>query len=125
MDSVVERLISWTALGSASSLPNSIRPRLLIVTSVPRNLFDSEVLCFRLRVLADPKFSDSFSSLNLVNVLRLNRRHSRALFSGLGEVLYYENARACLERVSTYTLFSIVHITVFFEIALRNFAISL
>jgi hypothetical protein len=59
---VAEQLAIWIAIGSASSLPGSVHPRLLIVTSVPGADFDSEVLRFRLRVLSDPEFPDSFNS---------------------------------------------------------------
>jgi hypothetical protein len=124
LDGVAARLASWTTLGSASSLPNNTRPRLLIVTSIPGPTFDSEALRFRLGVLADPKFADSFSSLILVNILGSDRRSSRTLFSSLGEVLGHEADTARLERVNTHTLFSVVHITALFESALRNFAIS-
>ena len=86
LDNVVERLATWTARGSASSLPSTVRPRLLIVTSIPGDAFESEALRFRLRVLSDPKFSDSFSSLNVVNILG-TARPSREVFSALGNVL--------------------------------------
>jgi hypothetical protein len=122
LDGVAERLASWSIFGSASSLPNSTRPRLIVVTNVPGHTFDSEALRFRLGVLADPKFANSFSSLNLVNVLGTGP--SRALFSGLGEVLRHEANTARLERINAHTLFSMIHITALFEIALRNFAIS-
>jgi hypothetical protein len=65
---VPEQLVIWTVIGSVSSLPGSVHPWLLIVTSVPGADFDSEDLRFRLRVLSDPEFPDSFSSFNVVNV---------------------------------------------------------
>ena len=124
LDGVADRLTSWTTLGSGSSLPKSTRPRLLVVTSLPGHAFDSEILRFRLRMLADPKFGESFSSLNLVNILGSTRYPSRALFTGLGEVLHHETSIARVERVNSHTLFSMIHITAFFEIALGSFATS-
>ena len=122
LDGVAERLTSWTAIGSASSGPSSTRPRLLVVTNIPGHAFDSEVLRFRLRVLADPKFAGAFSSLNVVNILGLTRRPSRDLFSGLKEVLHSEIRTARVERANAHMLFSMTHITAFFDMALRNFA---
>lgn len=123
LDAVAERLATWTAIGSASSLPGSVRPRLLIVTSISGSGFNSEALRFRLRVLADPKFSASFSSLHVVNVLG-SIRSPREQFSGLGMILRDETSTARAERVNTHTLFSMVHVTAFFDMALRNFATS-
>lgn len=124
LDAVAERLAVWTAIGSASSLPGSVRPRLLIVTSISGVDFNSEALSFRLRVLSDPKFSASFSSLHVVNVLGSTRSPSREQFSGLGMVLRDETSTARAERITAHTLFSMIHITGFFDIALRNFATS-
>lgn len=123
IDMVAELLAVWTAIGSASSLPSSVRPRLVVVTSIHGTDFHSEALRFRLRVLSNSTFSDSFASLNIVNVLRLGRTR-RENFSGLGEVLGEEIRAARLERVNTHTLFSMVHLTAFFDMALRDFAAS-
>lgn len=123
LDRVAEQLAIWTAIGSASSLPGSVHPRLLIVTSVPGADFDSVVLRFRLRVLSDPEFPDSFSSLNVVNVSGSSRAPLWN-FSGLGAVLGDEASAARLERVNTHTLFSMVHVVAFFDMALRDFARS-
>lgn len=124
LDGVAEMLATWTTLGSASSLPGSVRPRLIIVTGVPGAVFNSEVFRFRLRVLSDLKFSESFSSLNVVNILGLNRPLSRDLFSGLGTIIQNEIITARLERIDTHTLFSMTHTAAFFDKALHNFAIS-
>lgn len=124
LDHVAERLTTWAAIGSASSLPSSVRPRLLVVTSISGHTFDSEVLRFRLKLLSDPKFAGSFSSLNVVNVLGSTRCPPRELFSGLREILYDETRTARVERANAHTLFSMIHITAFFDIALRNFAKS-
>ena len=122
LDGVAEKLASWATLGSASSLPISSRPRLLVVINVPGHLFVSEALRFRLRVVAHPKFAESFSSLNLVNLLGSNRRRPRAQFGSLREVIYQEISMARLERVNTHTLFSMMHVASLFEMALKSFA---
>ena len=124
LDGVAERLATLAAVSSASSLPASVRPRLLIVTSISGPDFNAEILPFRLRVLSDPRFSDSFSSLNVVNLLGSPRNSPREHFSGLRMVLRDETVTARAERISTHTLFSMVHIATFFDMALHNFATS-
>ena len=124
LDKVEERLASWTSRGSASSLPASTYPRLVVITNIPGPRFRSEALCFRLRVLADPKFSGSFSSLQVVNLPGPNRAPSREHLSGLGAILREEAAAARLERVNTHTLISMIHFAAFFDAALREFARS-
>jgi hypothetical protein len=123
IDKVAEQLAVWTAIGSASSLPSSVRPRLLVVTSISGIDFHSEALRFRLRVLSDSTFLTTFSSLNVVNVLGLGRAR-RENFSGLGQVLSEEIRTARVERVNTHTMFSMVHLTALFDMALKNFAAS-
>ncbi|CZT07006.1 uncharacterized protein RAG0_12591 [Rhynchosporium agropyri] len=124
LDGVVGLLTGWTVIGSASSLPRAIRPRLVVVTSVPGDNFASAALQFRLRVLSDSKFSASFSSLSVVNVLGLGRNPSREHFSGLEEALQLETDFIRTEKVNSHTLFSMIHITGFFDAAMRQFATS-
>jgi hypothetical protein len=124
LDGVVEMLAAWTARGSASSLPGAVRPRLLVVASIPGDAFESEALRFRLRVLSDPEFLELFSSLNVVNLLGTGRTPTREHFSGLIQVLHNEAHLMRAERVNTHTLFSMIHIAAFFDAALRQFAAS-
>jgi hypothetical protein len=124
LDAVAERLISWASIGSASTLPRAIRPRLLIVSNISGSDFDSEVLRFRLRVLSHSGFSESFSSLKVVNVLRASRCSPREHFSALGQVLNEEIRLQRVERVNMHTLFSMVHTAAFFDLALQQFAAS-
>jgi hypothetical protein len=100
-----------------------VHPWLLVATSVLRAEFHANVLHFRLRVLSNPKFADSFSSLNVLNILGSSRA-SRYDFSALEAVLCDETSAARLERVNTHTLFSMVHVATFFDMALRDFARS-
>jgi hypothetical protein len=119
LDRVVEILVTWIIIGSASGLPSAVRPRLLIVTSISSDTFDSEALRFRLRVLFNPKFSELFSLLNVVNVLSIRRTPSREHFNSLIEVLHHETHLMRAKRVNTHTLFSMIHVAVFFDVALR------
>ena len=124
LDGVVDMLTEWTVIGSASSLPRAVRPRLVVVTSVPGHTFASAALQFRLRVLSDGKFSELFSSLNVVNVLALGRIPSREHFQGLAQALQHETHLIRAEKVNSHTLFSLIHIADFFDAALRQFAVS-
>jgi len=124
LNGVVDLLTAWIAIGSASSLPITVRPRLLVVTSIPGDVFASEALQFRLRVLSDRKFPELFSSLNIVNVLSTDRTPSREHFSGLAEVIQHETHLIRAERVNSQALFSMVHISAFFNAALCQFATS-
>ncbi|KAH6719518.1 hypothetical protein BKA61DRAFT_473258, partial [Leptodontidium sp. MPI-SDFR-AT-0119] len=44
LNRVVDILVGWTAIGSASSLPDAVRPRLVVVTSILSDIFVSEAL---------------------------------------------------------------------------------
>jgi hypothetical protein len=124
LDAVAKKIVRWTTIGSASSLPSSVRPRLVIVTSITGADFCSEALRFRLQVLSDPKFSATFSSLQIVNVLDSPRSQNQNQFSGLGMTLRDEITTIRAEKTNTHTLFSMVHVAAFFDMALKNFAES-
>jgi hypothetical protein len=80
-------LAVWIARGLALSLPRAVWPRLVVVTSIPGDAFNSKALRFRLRVLSDPKFLELYSLLNIVNLLGTGRKPSYEQFSGLIRVL--------------------------------------
>jgi hypothetical protein len=123
LDGVADVLAARITIGSASSLPISTRPRLVVVTSISEPEFEAEALRFRLRVLSDPKFPESFSKLSVVNVLN-STRLPLELFGELETALQDEIGAARLERMNTHTLFSMIHTTDFFNKAIRNFASS-
>ncbi|KFY34346.1 hypothetical protein V495_08169, partial [Pseudogymnoascus sp. VKM F-4514 (FW-929)] len=124
LDAVAERLITWATIGPASNLEHPIRPRLLIVANISGNHFASEALRLQLKVLSHPGFSDSFSSLNVVNVLGVSGHTPREHFSAFKQVLKEEIRLQRATRINTHTLFSMVHIAAFFDLALENFARS-
>ncbi|KFZ02091.1 hypothetical protein V500_00459 [Pseudogymnoascus sp. VKM F-4518 (FW-2643)] len=124
LDAVAETLITWATIGPASSLEHHIRPRLLIVANISGDDFASEALRLQLKLLSHPGFSDSFSSLNVINVLGASGHTPRGHFSALEQVLKEEIRLQRAARVNTHTLFSMVHIAAFFDLALQNFAKS-
>ncbi|KFY11829.1 hypothetical protein V491_07045 [Pseudogymnoascus sp. VKM F-3775] len=124
LDAVAETLITWATIGPASNLEHPIRPRLLIVANISGNHFASEALRLQLKVLSHPGFSDSFSSLNVINVLGVSGHTPRGHFSAFEQVLKEEIRLQRAARINTHTLFSMVHIAAFFDLALENFARS-
>lgn len=121
---VVTKLTNWAGIGSASSLPSTVRPRVVIVTRIPEDTFDSEVLRFRSQLFSTPKFSQSFSSLNVINVLGRLRPSTGSQFSALKEVLAQETQTSRLARTDSFALFSSAHSASFFEKALSRFSKS-
>ncbi|OBT40488.1 hypothetical protein VE00_07880 [Pseudogymnoascus sp. WSF 3629] len=124
LDAVAETLMTWATIGPASNLEHSIRPRLLIVANIPGNHFASEAMRLQLKVLSHPGFSNSFSSLNVINVLGASGHTPRGHFSAFEQVLTEEIRLQRAARINTHTLFSMVHIAAFFDLALQNFALS-
>jgi hypothetical protein len=118
---VVEKLTSWTEAGSASSLPVSIRPRIIVVTRMDGEGFDTEILHFRSQLFSIPKFLETSSSLNVVNIMGKLRPSSASQFSALREVLAQEAQASRLARASSSALFSSTHLASFFEKALIRF----
>jgi hypothetical protein len=121
IDGVIDKLTIWARIRSASALPGAICPRVVIVTSVPMQLFNSEALRIRLQLSSTPQFPGSFSSLNIVNMLQMSQRSH---YSALEHVLDMEIQAARLERFHTQNLFSMVHTSAFFEKALCHFVRS-
>jgi hypothetical protein len=123
MNGVAQLLTAWTSSGSASTLATAL-PRLLVITSISGPDFAAESLQFRLRVLSDPRFSNTYSSLNVLNLVGSPRLRPREHFSGVEMVLRDEIVTARAERTNSHTLFSMIHMADFFDLALRNFAAS-
>lgn len=118
---VVLQLTKWAAYGSASSLPSTVRPRVVVVTHIPGDMFDSEVLRFCSQLFSTPKFSETFSSLNVVNLLGKLRSTSHSQFSALKEVLGQELQTSRFARTVSSVLFSSLHLSIFFGKALSRF----
>lgn len=110
-------------MGSASSLSNTVRPRVVVVARIPGDTFDSEVLHFRSQLASHLKFSDVFSSLNVINIIGKSRP-SALECSALKEVLVQEIEASRLARTNSSALFSLIHSASFFEKALVRFSKS-
>jgi hypothetical protein len=115
---VAAKLASWAAAGSASKLPQKTLPRVVVVTRVDEDVFETQVSLYTSELLAIPRFSESFSSLNVVNISGI----SRAQLAPLRRTLEREAEVARLNRLETRTLFSATRMAAFFESALRSFS---
>ncbi|OBT56265.1 hypothetical protein VE04_05112 [Pseudogymnoascus sp. 24MN13] len=119
---VVAKLTTWAKLNSASSLPSTVRPRVLVVTRMPGEIFDSEVLRFRSQLFSTATFSSCFFSLNVINMLPKSRTVSKSDFTALEWLLAQETLAARQTRLDSHTLFSSVHSAALFEKALIRFS---
>lgn len=119
---VAIKLSSWAGIGSASSLPSTVRPRVVVVTRIHEDTFEAEVLRFRTQLFSAPKFSGSFSSLNVVNIVGKLRPASGARFSPLKEVLTQETQASRLARTDSLAHFSSAHLASLFSKALTRFS---
>jgi hypothetical protein len=115
---VAIKLNIWAGIGSASSLPKDVRPRVVIVTRIPGDTFEAETLHFRSQVLSSPEFHETFSSLAILNIVG----KLRPSFSTLKEVLAQETEISRLARINSSTLFSSIHLASFFRKASKRFA---
>jgi hypothetical protein len=118
---IVTKLASWAALGSASSLPRPVRPRVVVVARTSGDTFDSEVLHFRSQLFSNPNFSDVFASLTVIN-LAGRPPSSAAQHGALKDALADETGASRLARADSSTLFSFAHTASFFQKALTRFA---
>jgi hypothetical protein len=119
---VVAKLTTWAKLNSASSLPSTVRPRVLVVTRMPGEIFDSEVLRFWSQLFSTTTFSNCFFSLNVINMLPTSRTASKSDFTALEWLLAQETLAAQQTRLDSHTLFSSIHSAALFEKALIRFS---
>ena len=117
---VAAQLASWASVGSASTLPRSTRPRVVVVTRVDEQIFGSLASLYRSELLAISRFSELFSSLEVVNTVGT----TRLLLTAVKDTLDQELQGARSNRIETYTLFSAIHLATLFESALRKISQS-
>lgn len=126
LEAVATMLSTWIDLGAASTLSESVRPRVLIVTtedtfSATHYILEMESLRERLQDDTGPSRRSSFLSFLVLrlppdDILQL-ARHRR-----LKEVLLQELDKHRLERVKARVLFSRTHYQALFRVALSHFS---
>ena len=113
MAGVATLLNTWATLGSGSALPKKTRPRLIIVAQ------DSEApQSFPLP--SHESLLGVFSAMTIVTLSSVRRVSSRTRHQPLRDALKRETTNAQDARMQSRTLFSAVHINLFFERALNQ-----
>ena len=128
LESVASYISQWVEIGSASSLPRSIRPRMVIVQTedsmaATQSFLEFKELQFRLEIENKEHRDDVFSSIIL---LRLQGAHLSPLarHHRLKDVLLKEIDMARLIRLEEKALFSATHFEAFFRQAIHHIAQS-
>ncbi|KAL4860494.1 hypothetical protein BDV12DRAFT_209311 [Aspergillus spectabilis] len=122
VDGARQLLQTWIKIGSASSLPAAIRPRIVIVGSHSQNatqsLLDKEDLLFQLTASGNP-FFHVFGDLEIFNLPPENLS-PEARFLGLRREVTHQLQYARAARDRHYALFSATHFDAFFASALND-----
>jgi hypothetical protein len=127
LDAVGNLLVKWAGLGRPSSLPDSVRPQVLVVTqgdgsaSVTHSLLKWDD--FRYHILQTEKV-DLTQSFAAIKVVQLADEHLSPLvrYRGLKDVVCKALDEARRLRAFNTTLFSAVHQAALFQNALRHVA---
>lgn len=129
LESVAAYITAWVKIGSASSLPQIIRPRVVIVQTeenlaATQSVLELEELQFCLEVENKQRRTEVFSSITL---LRLQGAHlsSLARHQRLKDVLLKETDISRHFRLEEKVLFSATHFEAFFRQAMTHTAQSL
>ncbi|KAL4929402.1 patatin-like phospholipase family protein [Aspergillus undulatus] len=121
---VRERLSTWARIGSASNLPNVVRPRVIIVVSeqqsVTHDVLEDDDFLYELLHVGDLPFYAAFGD---VQVCRLppGELSSEARYLGLRQEVSQQLRNMRLIREQRRVLFSATHLNAFFELSLRHF----
>jgi len=121
-------LQSWLRVRSASSLPGTVRPRVIIVAkeetdSVTHSFLDLEDLRLGLQQEDIVRRSEVFASITLMRLAE-TQISSLARFRRLKEVILKEADRARAVRLEERVLFSAKHIQCFLHRAVQHTALS-
>jgi hypothetical protein len=129
LDNVRDLLIRWVSIGCASSLPASIRPRVIVVSeddgvSPTHSLLDMED--FRYNLL-ECEGIDLLQSFAAIKVIQLPDKHLSPLarHRRLREIVLRELDTVRKSRRATNCLFSAVHQNAFFQAALSHTAATI
>ncbi|KAL2866173.1 patatin-like phospholipase family protein [Aspergillus lucknowensis] len=126
LEGVRERLSTWARIGSASSLPNVVRPRVIVVTgeqsqSVTHNILEEGDFLYDLLHVGDLPFYAVFGD---VQVCRLppGEHSSEARYLGLHQEVTQQLRNMRSIREQQQVLFSAKHLNSFFELSIQHFS---
>ncbi|KAK6810683.1 hypothetical protein RU639_013502 [Aspergillus parasiticus] len=120
----VRRLLStWITIGSASSLPHTVRPRVIVATSSPESithsLLDEEDFLFQLLQVGKLQFFSAFGDIQ-ISRLPPEELSPDARYMTLGGDISCQLQLAKNDRAHHRVLFSGKHLSAFFEAALHH-----
>jgi hypothetical protein len=124
LDGVKTLLTRWATIGSASSLPSTVRPRLLVISqedhsSATFNLLDRENFRYDLLHSTGTELSRTFASIKAI-VLPGQHLSPAARHRRLREEIAKECDRARESRTAASVAFSGTHQNALFDSALRH-----
>ena len=129
LDGVASFLSHWIKIGEVSTLPPSVRPRVVIALReadipVTQSVLELEELRMRLQQENEEARAKVFSSISLVH-LAGDRMSSLARHRRLMEVLLSEIGSSQIKRKELRLQFSAVHIEAFFTCAIQSLSKSI
>jgi hypothetical protein len=127
LNAVQNLLLTWAGIGSGSSLPHAVRPRVIIVASdegqsVTHNVLDEKDFLFELQS-KEPALYKTFSDIRFSR-LPSDELSSSARFLSLSAEISRQLHDARFVRIQNQVLFSAVHLSEFFKLASRKLSIT-
>ncbi|KKZ60267.1 hypothetical protein EMCG_04994 [[Emmonsia] crescens] len=124
LEAVRSLLTTWATIGSASTLPNATRPRIIIITgkdneSITQALLDEDF--FLLEILNKTLFPSTFADIS-ISRHPLDELSPDARYLDLHADIARELDLARVARKTHQVLFSATHMNAFYEDALRHVA---
>ncbi len=122
LDDVATFLTQWIEFGNPSSLPLTVRPRVIVIVKEEEAAATYNVLAIEdLRQRLQLDRAEIFSSISIVH-LAGNHISSLARHWWLKEVIFSEIEAARVSRIESRVLFSAVHFEAFFRRAVDHVA---
>lgn len=116
---IISRLKRLASIGSGSTLPVTLRPRVIVVMRLSEIAFQVDNPRVYSEISSIPKFFESFAAVTLVNISQ--SRPSHAHFQELKSILAQQSHAIREEKKRLRVLFSMDHTAAFFEMALKSF----
>lgn len=126
LDAVQDMLLTWAHIGSGSSLPHAVRPRVIVVVnqqaqSVTQDILDEQDFLFDLQT--KPSLYESFTEIRFCR-LPSDELSSNAQFLSLRADISRQLHDARFARIQKQALFSATHLGDLFKLATENFCMS-
>ncbi|KAH2084173.1 hypothetical protein KXX03_002649 [Aspergillus fumigatus] len=124
LEGVREWLSTWARLGSASSLPHVVRPRVIVIVSdktqsVTHNLLEEDDFLYHLLHVGDLPFFAAFGDVQ-VSRLPSEELSAESRFLGLGSEISQQLRNMRQIREHHRVLFSATHLDALFDLSLRH-----